>query len=99
MSDDPCRRFLYGGADIVDGLTEDFGTCGRFGSVAEAFVSFLINLLAKTTFSSLHFYAILTLVPNFFFYRFLSVSWKTCHVFVHAVTLNTETEHVANGIS
>ena len=97
VSDDLCRWFLYGGAVIVDGLTEDFWTCGRFGSVVEAFISFFVYLLARTTFSSLHFYAILTLVPNFFFHCFLSLSWKTRLVFVLAVTLNTEIEHVANG--
>ena len=54
--------------------------------------------LSKTTFSSLHFHAISTLVSIFYFHYFYSLSWKKRLVFVPSITSEMENAHVANGV-
>ena len=52
---------------------------------------------AKTTFSSLHFHAILTLIPIFYFYRFYSLFRKMPSILVLCVSALTTKSYVADG--
>ena len=53
---------------------------------------------AKSTFSSLHFHMIPTLVPIFYFHRFQSLFRKTSSILVLSVSAVRALTYVANGI-
>ena len=56
---------------------------------------FFFFLLAKNTFWSLHFQAILILVHRFYFYHFQSLFLKTCSVLVPTIISVTELSYMA----